>query len=113
MRRSIPTYVPLDDPAVTEMHRSGMSCKTPASYTYDANGHRRWCSDCGAELGRNVKLPADPATRRVNWVIGLSVLLAVLFAAAFFLLVNTGIVRDGAPVTPSPTPAPTVVHSMP
>jgi hypothetical protein len=24
---------------------------TPAAYTYDANGHRRWCIDCGTELG--------------------------------------------------------------
>jgi hypothetical protein len=28
-----------------------MSCINPAAYTYDANGHQRWCSDCGAELG--------------------------------------------------------------
>jgi hypothetical protein len=106
MRRSIPTYVPLTETA-TERHQAGMSCVNRVIYRYNANGHQRWCWDCGAKLGY------DEPTRRVNWLLFLPFVLVFLFAAAFFLLVNAGIVRDGDPVTPTTYGPPSVVHSMP
>ncbi len=32
------------------LHPDGMSCVTKTAYRYDANGHRRWCLDCGEPL---------------------------------------------------------------
>jgi hypothetical protein len=55
IRRSIPERAAGFAPVTLELadarHRDGMSCENPAAYNYDANGHQRWCIDCGKELG--------------------------------------------------------------
>lgn len=50
-------------------HRDGFSCKTPVGYTYDANGHRRWCTDCGDELGEQAWV--EGGAEVPNWALGL------------------------------------------
>lgn len=47
--------------AESERHRDGMSCLTTTAYVYDANGHGRWCIDCGAELNEQASWHPDGA----------------------------------------------------
>lgn len=43
----------IDEMGPAELHLEGFSCLTRVAFIYDANGYRRWCIDCGSELGRS------------------------------------------------------------
>ncbi len=48
MRRAIPSRTVVEP---NERHRQGLSCITTPAVKYDANGWKRWCVDCDAQLG--------------------------------------------------------------
>lgn len=85
VRRSQPPSIPPIDPdRAKARHRDGMSCWTVGAYTYDANGYRRWCIDCGEPLGEQswVEDGADVP----NWLIGFVIAaVGVLLALVVFL----------------------------
>lgn len=85
-----------------DRHRDGVSCRTTAAYKYDANGYKRWCIDCGAELGEQAYHPdgADVPT----WWIGLFIFLVGLVVLVVVLL---GAAWNGAFDGPVPTSTPT------
>lgn len=92
-------------------HRDGFSCRTRATYTYDANGHKRWCTDCGAELGEQAYVEHGGADVP-GWAIGavLALLGCALLAVVYLVCLayrETNV--DGLPGTPvgvHTTPAP-------
>lgn len=85
-RASVPPAMPTIDPQVArDRHRDGMSCKTVATYVYDANGHQRWCSDCGTELGEQAWVQGGAEVPRA-WLIGAACLLVgVLLLVALLM----------------------------
>lgn len=96
-----------------QRHRDGMSCKTVAAYRYDANGYKRWCIDCGVELGEQAWHPdgADVGPRGIGAVFAGAGLIAMLVLVILFGSAMTD--GAGTPVPPHvPTtygPPPTVV----
>lgn len=61
-------------------HPTDRSCKTPAAFTYDANGYRRWCVNCGTELGEHAE-PVGSDYQAATWV-GILLLVLLVVAAA-------------------------------
>lgn len=107
------TYEPAPAPGLAaKRHRDGFSCKTAVAYTYDANGHRRWCIDCGTELGEQSWHPEGADVHpRINALVLALAMALVLCLAGLYLV--TGGISAGPPV-PSHTPTtygppPTVV----
>ena len=89
-------------------HQNGISCRTPSAHKYDANGYKRWCIDCGAELGERSHHPdgADvPA-----WGVGLFIFLLGLIVLTVVLL---GAAWNGAFDGPLPTSTPTTYGPPP
>lgn len=97
-------------PESAKSHANGFSCKTPEAYVYDANGHRRWCIDCRAELGEVEWLEGGHDVP--DWAIGaaFAVLGLVLLLVCLMLALASPPANDGAPggtlapsrATPSP-----------
>lgn len=103
VRSSIPEIEAGFAPVRLERHRDGVSCQTPIAYTHDANGHKRWCIDCGAELGEQAWHPngADVSPRGVGLLfVVVGILLALLVSVVLAALVPAG----DEPVTPPRTP---------
>jgi hypothetical protein len=93
LRSSAPPAIPQIDPeSAKARHRDGMSCVTLPAYTYDANGHGRWCADCGAPLGEQswVEGGADVP----DWALG-----AVIAALGLVLALVVSLVAMGGPGT--------------
>jgi len=90
-------------------HRDGVSCGRHAAYVYDANGHGRWCIDCGAELGEQSWHPDGADVP--SWAIGAAITLLggiLLVVVLLMALGGQGANRDdrggtggGATVLPS------------
>lgn len=100
VRSSVPEFAPvaLED---ARRHQDGVSCKRPAAYRYDANGHKRWCIDCDAPLGEEAAWHpngADPPF----WLLGLALVVFCLFVLLALLSVSSG-----NPGTRSPGPVST------
>ncbi len=102
MRYSIPPTNPPVNRAA-ELHRDGFSCKTVAAYRYDANGHKRWCIDCGAELGERSWDP-DGAEVSNRWLGGL---LAAAALIIFSIAVLLAVVLPFGPGSSAPVQIPT------
>ena len=101
MRYAVPP-TPFTDLA-EQRHRDGMSCKTVAAYRYDANGHQRWCIDCGAELGEQAWHPngEEVPHRFVGAALAIAgIVLLLLFGIWFCLNAPT----DHDRTSPFPTP---------
>lgn len=75
--------------AAVERHRLGFSCGNPCTYVYDANGHGRWCSTCGAELGEASYAEFGGADFPA-WAIGLVVAAMGLILLGVVFLVRLG-----------------------
>jgi hypothetical protein len=105
VRSSVPEQAAGFAPVVleaAERHRDGVSCQTTAAYTYDANGHKRWCIDCKTELGEEASW--HPDGRDVpEWLIGAFIVLAALLAACLVVLFTLGPSDDD----PGPVHTPT------
>lgn len=101
MRRGIPPSVTPE--AVETAHRDGFSCKTPVSYVYDANGYRRWCIDCGDELGEQAwhANGADVPSRVLGTIIAGFALVALLVITVLIGLRFTSDDDPGPRVTPT------------
>lgn len=93
-------------------HRDGVSCQTTIAYAYNANGHERWCIDCGVELGEQEWHP-DGADVPSRWVGLLLLLLGLILMTVILLVASWNGVFDSGPLpTSTPTtygPPPTVV----
>lgn len=87
-----------------QRHRDGMSCQNPLGYNYDANGHKRWCWDCGAELGVDA-YRADPvlALQAQARLVGV----AIAFVALVLLLVFAAWLTPSEASNPGPVQIPT------
>lgn len=112
LRTPVPaTEAPRVDPTVAEWrHRDGVSCITTSTYTYDANGWRRWCSDCGAELGE--RSWAENGLDVPRSAIGGAVVLLILVLAVVAGLIIMGLSPANSPGPGGPT-APSVVTPSP
>ena len=82
LRHQTPSAIPNADSELAKTrHRDGLSCDTPSAYVYDANGHKRWCIDCGTQLGEQAYRPdgADvPHWALGAFIVGLTVLLLLV-----------------------------------
>lgn len=65
-------------------HPSDRSCQTSVALIYDANGHRRWCIDCHAELGVPPEVEGSDY-RAAAWV---GILLLALVVVAIALAIH-------------------------
>ena len=90
LRRQTPPAIPKVNPErAAELHRDGRSCLTVGAYTYDANGYKRWCVDCGTELGE-VAYHEDGADVPPQWIGA-----AIAALAGLVLLVGIARARGG------------------
>ena len=106
MRRTLLDPPPDDfDLSLAELrHRSGMSCKTPAAYTYDASGHQRWCIDCKTELPeRSWHEDGDDVSPRLIGLVCAALAVTALVVVALMALLSQG-ANGSAPGAPTHTP---------
>jgi hypothetical protein len=84
-------------------HQAGFSCITQAAYTYDANGHRRWCTDCGAELGVPEPVDAVLAVQAQARLLGVALAFVglILLLAFAAWLTPSGAAPSGPVQTPT------------
>lgn len=106
MRRGYPNQTPFGGSKASNLHRDGFSCETPAAFNFDANGHGRWCVDCGAELGEQAyhEDGADVGPRLLGLllIVGALVVLGVVIVLAGLRQNQERPVRHEAP--PASTP---------
>lgn len=116
VRSSVPEVEAGFAPVRLERHRDGISCETAAAYTYDANGHKRWCIDCGVELGERSWHPngADVSNRSLGGALVALLLLLVLAGVLIWGSLAWKVLVGDTPAVPVHTPTtygppPTVV----
>lgn len=110
VRSSMPEMDAGFAPVRLERHREGVSCKTTAAYTYDANGHKRWCIDCGAELGEEASWHPEGEGVPTWWVGLLIAMLAVIVFAVILMCVTW---NSDAPFGVQPSSIPTTYGPPP
>jgi hypothetical protein len=78
-----------------QRHRDGMSCKTVCAFNFDANGRKRWCVDCGAELGEQAWHPnGDQVPHQfMGAALAVAALVVLLLFGIWFCL-NVPVDRD-------------------
>lgn len=60
-------------------HANGFSCRTPGAIRYDANGWRRWCIDCGAEVDEQAY---HPDGCDVGWMLRIALIAVIVVPIA-------------------------------
>lgn len=109
MRRATPPV--LTPEGAAQRHRDGMSCRTTAAYTYDANGRSRWCIDCGEPIGEEASWHPEGVDVPTPWI-GVAITVLGLFLLGVILAL-CGLSNDDPGPSGGPVVTPTTYGPPP